>query len=474
MIGRAIHQILKNNISDLSSGDIYPVIIPQNSKINTGQSYPAIIYSVLLDYVVSKQKTPNILKSSISLTVVSDSYKQVDEISTSVRNVLDRYQDLTKEGTNNVKGFVDNQGNPHNFSANIDINNIFYIEEENDYLDDLFLYSRSSIFDVYYYDNLGVFSYESGGPSVTDSVTNPLILSLDATKITNQGEGALMQTTLDKFIPDDGQVKKIFNTLGTYYAKETPTETQSKYDSFFTTEVGEMPYWRKENPFSYMEFSGDMYLRAYKSTYKDISLSYGALLIFIYRPTAVGYNYLSGNHMDISGGECGNMVLSHKKVGSDVTIQYNPSGGFFSFFGDTIDLLTSTDLTKYWDADIHFLALSVGGNKAQTGGAVNNAGWYEYFNSNYNPHLTTGQIKADNSFSGNSNTYDNSLTFAGWGDGTFESGGFQIYETLLFIQPTTTTRIGSGYSVDSAPFQPTDLMYKKIKDYIYDKYESLK
>ena len=473
MIGRAIHQILKNNISDLSSGGVFPVIIPQNSKIDVGQSYPSIVYSVLLEYVTSKQLIPNVLKSTISLTVVSNTYKEVDDISIKTRNVLDRYQDLTKDGINDVIGFVDNNSNPHNFSSNIDINNIFYIDEEDNYLDDLFLYSRTLVFDVYYYDNINIFSYNLGGSSTNDEITNPLMLSFDATMITNENKGGLMLTMTDEFPLNNEYPIKFFNKLGGYYAKETPTETQSKYDSFFTCSAGFMPQYKKDT-YSYLDFTGNDYLRAYKTTFKNISLCYGALFIYVYKPTVItASNYLSGNHMDLSGGECGNMVLNHMKLGSNVIMQFNPCGSFSTFSSETETLFNETDANKYWDADIHFLALSVGGNKAQTGGDYNNKGWFEYFNSNYNPKLTTGQIKKDNSFSGNSNTYDNSLTFAGWGDGAIASGGFRIYETLVFAQPETTTRSGTLDS-DSAPFQPTDLIYKKIKDYIYNKYKSLK
>ena len=32
MIGKAIHKILKEQISDLATGGIYPIIMPQNAK----------------------------------------------------------------------------------------------------------------------------------------------------------------------------------------------------------------------------------------------------------------------------------------------------------------------------------------------------------------------------------------------------------------------------------------------------------
>ena len=46
------------------------------------------------------------------------------------------------------------------------------------------------------------------------------------------------------------------------------------------------------------------------------------------------------------------------------------------------------------------------------------------------------------------------------------SAGFAIYEMMLFVPDSN---IGN----DNTPFQPTDIIYKKIKDYIYNKYESL-
>ena len=156
MIGRAIHQILKTHIAELSTGGIYPIIMPQNPKytLGTSTSYPAIIYDIILDYETSKQSVPNIKKASLSINVISDTYIDVDNVSTQVRDVLDKYQDLSKEGINDVKGYTDPNSNPHNFCANIDINNIFYKEDQDDYIDDLFLYTRSTIYDVFYYDNL--------------------------------------------------------------------------------------------------------------------------------------------------------------------------------------------------------------------------------------------------------------------------------------------------------------------------------
>ena len=48
------------------------------------------------------------------------------------------------------------------------------------------------------------------------------------------------------------------------------------------------------------------------------------------------------------------------------------------------------------------------------------------------------------------------------------SGGFRMYEFLLFIPNEAQTH---NINVDAAPFQPTDIIYKKVKDYIYEKYK---
>ena len=466
MIGKAIHTILKDKIKDLSTGSIYPVIMPQNAKYTLGDSssYPAIIYDATIDYIKSKDKNPNMLKGVVSIMVVSESYKTTSEISTQVRDVLDHYVDLSDDGLAGVQGFTDDKGYKHSFIENLDISDIFYVDEEDDYYDELFLYTRSTIYDIYYYENIDKFSYNKG----LAPITNPLMLSLDCTQITNDTKGGLMFKSGTTNPSNSDDVLKLYNKLGVYYAKETPTDSREQYDGYLTPNDSNKPNYYNATTPAYLEFDGYESLRTYDGANKNISLSAGAMFIMVYKPTTTGgENYLLGN-WDLSGNE-GNIVLSHKKVGSDITLHYNPCGDFTVFSSRTETLITSTDSTNYWDADIHFIALSLGGNKAQTEGSYNQSGWYEYFNSDYNPKLTTGQIIKDNSFTGNSDTYSNSLTFASMG-GVVESSGFRVHELLLFVPDANSTH---NIDADAAPFQPTDIIYKKIKDYIYNKYKSL-
>ena len=118
----------------------------------------------------------------------------------------------------------------------------------------------------------------------------------------------------------------------------------------------------------------------------------------------------------------------------------------------------------------------MGGSKQYTGGSYNQVGWYEYFNSNYNPKLTTGQILKNNLITGNTDNLDNDtnnnfyLSRIGQRSGD-ATGEFRVYELLLFIPNEAQTH---NIDADAAPFQPTDIIYKKVKDYIYNKYELLK
>ena len=467
MIGKAIYTILKKEISDLATGGIYPIVMPQNAKytLSDSSSYPAVLYHQMIDYTDSKDLMPNMVKCDLGIQVVSQSYKTTSEIANKIKDVLNNYRDFSTSGLDGVQGFQDIHGNNHSFIENVDISSIFFVDESDDYLDDLLLYTTSIDYSVYYYWNMEQFSYNKG----IAAITNPLMLSLDCTQRKNNTQSALVFASDSLLTLDNGEnAKLIYNKLGKYYAKETPTSSRAEYDGYLTTEDANRPVYYNATAPAYLDFNSTDYLRTYDSAYKNISLSAGALFILVYRPsTTGGYNYLFGNH--VAGSE-GNIILSHKKVGSNITIEFNPCGDFSTYSSRTQSLITSTDSTNYWDADIHFIALSVGGNKAQTGGSENNTGWFEYFNSNYNPKLTTGQIIKDNSFTGNSDTYSNSLTFAGWGDGSNSSSGFRIYEMLLFVPDANTTH---NIDADAAPFQPTDIIYKKAKDYIYNKYESL-
>lgn len=467
MIGKAIYTILKKEISDLATGGIYPIVMPQNAKysLSDSSSYPAVLYHQVIDFQFSKDLIPNMVKCDLGIQVISKSYKTSSQIANRIKDVLDNYKDLSTDGLDDVQGFQDIHGNNHSFIENVDICDVFYKDQQDDYLDDLFLYTISIDYDVFYYWNMEQFSYNKG----IAAITNPLMLSLDCTQRKNNTQSALVFASTDLNTLDNAEsAKVIYNKLGAYYAKETPTSSRVEYDGYLTTETANRPTYYNNTTPSYLDFVSNDYMRTYDSAYKNISLSSGALFILVYKPTGAGSrNYLYGNH--VSGSE-GNIVLSHKKISSTITIEMNPCGDFSTYSSRNQTLTTSTNATNYWDADIHFIALSLGGNKAQTGGSKNNSGWYEYFNSNYNPKLTTGQIIKDNSFTGNSDTYSNSLTFAGWGDGTNNSAGFRIYEMMLFVPDANSTH---NIDADAAPFQPTDIIYKKLKDYIYNKYESL-
>ena len=466
MIGKAIYTIIKNNISEFNTGGVFPVVMPQNANYTTGanSNFPAIIYDTISEFIVSKDNRPNMVKCKLTLQVVSESYKTTAEICDKLKFLLDKYRDLSFGGLEDVKGFTDNKGSKHNFIKNIDICDVFYVDGEDDYLDEWFLYSRTEVYDLYYYYNINRYSYDKGGV-----ITNPLVLSLDATTITIDNKGAfLAKTGTDYTFPANSETLiRWYNSIGSFYAKSNTGNNRELYKSYLTF-LNSPVYYNNSLP-AYIDISAlKMALINNQTTVTPMSIPYGALFIFVYKPTvAEDYNYLSGDVSTLLGIN-ETICISHKKIGSDITIEFNPRGEFSTYSSDTVTLKTSTDSSNYWDADIHFLALSLGGNKAQTGGTKNNSGWYEYFNSNNNPKLSTGQVLNDNSFTGNSNTYSNSLKFVSIGGGG-SSAGFKMYEMLLFV-PNETTR---GTSYDVAPYQPTDIIYNEIKNYIYNKYNSL-
>ena len=248
MIGKAIHKILKNKISDLSSGAIFPVIMPQNSKFSLGDasSYPAVIYHNATEYVKTKDKLANMLQANISIQVVSKSYKKTNQISNQIRDVLDHYIDYSKNGLDEVKGFTTDTGYTYSFIDNIAIANIFYEEEEDEYFEDLFTYSRVIDYKIFYYNNIDKFSYNKG------------------TKITQNTTGALMSTTATNIDEPSnlGLVRKILNKTGKYYAKETPTSSRSEYDGYLFTESGNRPTYNNTNTPAHLQFSTGKYLRA--------------------------------------------------------------------------------------------------------------------------------------------------------------------------------------------------------------------
>tara|TARA_R100000458_G_scaffold59929_2_gene72833 strand:- start:7251 stop:8753 length:1503 start_codon:yes stop_codon:yes gene_type:complete len=500
MIGKAIHKILKTQISDLSTGGVFPVVIPQNTKykLDSDSAYPSIIYHQMESVVPSKDKNLNILKCELGIQVVSKSYKDTDELSKKVKYLLSNYVDFTESGLGEIKGYTDENGYVHSFIKNIEISNIFFVDENDEYDDELYLFIKSIDFDVYYYNNINQFSYgykKGNGstiPSQLNTSSTPLILSLDCTQIIKQNrfgsitnKGALMSEsspTSDVLYPSEGgdKVQTLFNKIGEFSSKINSSSDYFTFNPLLTTESADRPsYNDTSSSLAYLQFTTGKYLRTQRGTtyddYQPISLANGGLIVLIYQPlTVVGTsttNNIIGNQVDTSGGDVGNLIISHSKDSSgNIKIDFNPCGDWTQFSSRTINLVTSTDSTNYFSADVHFLALSLGGNKAQTGGTYNQSGWFEYFNSVYNPKLTTGQIIKNNSFSGNSDTYSESLTFASiGGNGTLS--GFNLYEMLLFQHPVVTTH---NLNADAAPFQPTDIIYKKIKDYVYNKYNVLK
>ena len=298
MIGKAIHRILKDKISDLSTGAIYPVVMPQNAKysLSDASSYPAVIYHNTIDYFKSKDKKPNMLLSNLSIQVVSKTYKETDKIARLIRDVLDHYVDLSKYGLADVQGYISENGYSHNFIENIDISNIFYREEEDDYYDDLFLFSRVIEYDVFYYDTIEKFSYNKG----TNPVTNPLMLSLDCTQVTKDDGGAFMLTSMLINPTNNYRVLRFYNKIGSFYAKETPTSTRETYKEYLKASPNSTttytPVYTNTSDPAYLTFSEFNNITVFKTDYNKISLSAGAMFIFVFKPVLASTyeNFLSG------------------------------------------------------------------------------------------------------------------------------------------------------------------------------------
>tara|TARA_R100001594_G_scaffold132499_1_gene172737 strand:+ start:10249 stop:11658 length:1410 start_codon:yes stop_codon:yes gene_type:complete len=469
MIGKAIYNILKTHISDLATGGIYPVVMPQRSTNLSAK--PAVIYNIISNYETSKNAEPDIAKAIVEIRVVSKTYKETDDVSKSLRYLLDHYRDQTYEGMDGIRGYVDYKGSKHNLISNVDIAEIFYQDQEDDYIDELFLYSRSLVYHVYYYDNVNKFCFNY------KDTTSPLVLSLKAdASIEKDGNGnfksALIQEIDGARCNSGTTVTKWYNRIGAFYAKDTPTATATLYNNYLKGQGSPKYYSTPINDVirPRIQFQGADIISVNDNT-KPIDLSRGGLLIYVYNPSTSGnYNYLSGDSSFESYNP--SMCLSHRLDGVNADIEFNPRGEFSTFSSETITLASGTT-GVLWNGDVHFLALSIGGNKAQTGGSYNQSGWYEYFNSDNTTKLTTGQILENNSFTGNSETYSNSCNFATIGSlfNGLGSAGFSLYEFLLFVPESITTH---GIDADAAPFQPTDIIYKKTKDYILNKYKSLK
>ena len=489
MIGKAIHRILKDKISELSTGGIFPVVMPQNAKysISSNTNYPAIVYHQFTELETSKDKNPNIVFCRVMLQIIGDSYKSMEDISTKVRDVLDHYADKSLAGLVNVPGYTDG-GYNHSFISNVDIQNIFYIEEEDEYFDKLNLFTRRIEYEVFYYDDIIKLNYDiKNSDGYTPS--NPLALCYDFTqsRLMRDEQAGVGGIDYEDVIVDDDKVDYVFNKLGRVKSLSYNTLTTTNYTYYeymISGAPGGLPTYRpkyqdgiSENTLPFLEFDEYKSL-VVKSTDSPIDtqfvMPFGGMVILVYKPTGTGgENYILGSNNETIN--IRPLIFSHKKIGSDITIHFKPNGVAFDGASSERTLITSTDSTNFWDADYHFFCLSLGGSKQYTGGSVNQKGWYEYFNSNYNPKLTTGQILKDNSITGNTdsldNDMDNNFFISRIGQRQLDtSAGFRMYEMLLFIPNEVGTH---NIDSDSAPFQPTDIIYKKIKDYIYKKYTKL-
>ena len=486
MIGKAIHKLLTEKISNLSSGGAYPLVVPQNAKnaISSTTNYPAVVYNQYNEFEASKDTDVNLIYTQLTLQVISDTYKSMDEVCNEIRDLLDHYEDNSTKGLFNVPNYNDN-GYVHNLISNIDIQNIFYTDQEDEYFDKLNLFTRRIEYDVYYYDNVGKFSYNKKN-SNNYTPTNPLALYYDFTAKglmrPNSGGEIGYQTA----ITNNTDVDYVFNKLGivkdlSYNTITTTNDTFLEYLVSGRPASGFRPTYKDgltESTLPFLEFNSYDSLEVESTTSalpNQFVMPFGGMVIFIYKPTGTGgENYLLGSKNETEN--LRPLILSHKKVGDDITLHFKPNG--IAFDGDSSErtLITSTNSTNYWDADYHFFCLSLGGSKQYTGGSYNQVGWYEYFNSNYNPKLTTGQILKNNLITGNTDNLDNDtnnnfyLSRIGQRLGD-TSAGFRVYEMLLFIPNEAQTH---NIDSDAAPFQPTDIIYKKVKDYIYNKYELLK
>ena len=490
MIGKAIHIILKDKISELNSGGIYPVVLPQNADYSIGASsnYPSIIYQQYIDYETSKDPSPNILYCRLNIHVISESYKTTNEISVKVRDVLDHYQDLSNAGIVDIPGYVDSDGYRHNPAKNIDIQHILYEEEDDEFFDDLKLFARRMEFSVYYFNDIGLLNYdqpnELQGPTKTP--TNPLAWAFDFTQSGLLRNDNVVDTSVPDYesrVSNGGQVHFAFNKIGKvkdlrYNSAVNPVNIGNtdfyQYFKSGAVQPGYYPTWEDGSSNSskgYLKFETTASITTLStSSNPRFHMPLGAMIIMVYQPYGTeSENYLMGSANQFAGQAP--LIFSHKKVGSDITIHFAPNSTSFTGATDERTLITSTDSTKYWDAKYHFFCLSLGGCKAYTGGTYNQQGWFEYFNSDYNPKLTTGQIIKNNTIAGNTtnmtvgflNFYFNRI-----GHQTVNSAGFRMYEFLMFIPNNKKTH---NISDDAAPFQPTDIIYKKAKEYISNKYE---
>tara|TARA_R100000655_G_scaffold31221_1_gene62680 strand:- start:16854 stop:18353 length:1500 start_codon:yes stop_codon:yes gene_type:complete len=499
MIGKAIYKILTENLPahlTIKNGGVYPLYFIQDSYTVTGSggypfsTYPQIVYHTFTDPILSKDTLPNMNYVRLTMQVVSHKYIDINTVSSQLRDVLDHYVDRSSAGLAGVPGYREN-GNYHNLVSNVDIQHIFYQEEEDEYFDKIKLFTRRIEYDVYYYDDIIKYGYDKAGVWFEQdrTVSNPLALCYDFTQV-----GLMRKKDYTNNIPDyagkvinGGDVFYTFNKLGkTDYQKintfNTGSTNEILKEYLETDHASNMPVYYDgvaDNCKPYLFFQNNSNLGIVSQSQinnypNQLFTPYGFMIVMVYKPVnSWSENYLMGSN---SESQPTPFLVSHSKLTDGIKIKCRYHG--LSFSGSPAEFTIvdgGTDSTNYWGGDYHFLCLSLGGSKAYTGGSRSYKGWFEYFNSNYNPRLTTGQISYNNKILGDlsveTDAAPNNEYYTRIGSVDQTSAGFRMYEMLLFTPPE---KIKRGSNVDDPPFQPTDILYKNIKDYIYRKYESLK
>jgi hypothetical protein len=461
MIGKFVYKLLTDNISELSAGGVYPVINPQDP----GTDYPRIIYSCFTTFEKSKDQFPNQRKTSLSLKIKGESYDQVNLLSEKVRDLLDSFTDSQSTGQDGLPSYPDNDGYTHNIIDNIDFDKIIFDRSEDYYDEDLLLYSKIDTYNVLWYDDILRLCYD-------DKTTTPLFFHLDF------GLKYLGTYWNSPPLSSGNTVAWVYNrvirpTLA--FDGATPTVWGGKWESAYGNNPAfdYRPIWNHATPTlpAKITFGDDDILGIEDPTgygSGQFEIPYGGLFIIVYKPTGTeDYNYLNGTP---ENGNAKQILVSHSKIGSDIKIEVNFNDDFTDISASNT-LLSETDSTKYWDADVHFLALSFGGIPSKIGGAYTGRGWYEYFNSDYNPNKTTGQIE-NSMISGTTDSISGGI---GWGNigkygGAF-SAGFDIYETMGFV---ATEKRSDANDNAITPFSPGGIIYNQAKNYILNKYKLLK
>jgi hypothetical protein len=476
MIGQAIYNILTTNVEELKTGkNVYPVVMAQNTQPGLSYSYPAVIYTPITTYELSKDKMPGALIAEVQISIFTESYKETANLASSIRAQLDHFKDTAVGGLSGVPGYTDDNGYTHSIIANTDINHIFFEDEEYEFLKDLYLSACFQTYKIYYFDDIIKLSYGENFAKLTTAPNSPLTMAIDCT------QNKLMRGMNDIIPVSDGTfVEYVYNKLGNInYANQnnsTDSLPAKALKGQYQTSPGKYPAYSdgvgvsggiKKNLF--IEEDAFMYI---DNTGNKVYGGYGMMIVLVYKPTAEGANnWIVGNgNSAISKG----IIIEHKKEGANITIRINTAGDF-SETDATQVLLTSTNSFREWAGNYHYLCVSLCGNKAETGGSVNSAGWFDYFNSNSlsSKLYTTGQIEKENQITGNTLTQTQPQWFSGFGSSTeLDSAGFRIYECLVFTPSGKQKHASGGYDV--APYQPTDIIYNQVKDYIFNKYGDLK